>query len=233
VAIIRGKIRSLPVRKYLSKIHLIEARTQTKRNKLRLQKPFSVIAAIITIAIFLSLAHGDEQEQQDKKTLVSLIHSGPDSTGLLLFNQLKENITRSAALHLASQTDILIIRLEIITFDPNEGDPELKGISAGYAAIWTSTEGYHVMAAAGVCGRDRLQPVASEIVTKTGELIQTAQKHNEKFAETAMRHYVAADLLKENDKLRDRVAELEGKVYKLEMELVATNEKSWWQVRLT
>ena len=65
------------------------------------------------------------------------------------------------------------------------------------------------MAAAGVSGRDRLKPVADEIVAKTRELIPTAQQHNEKSAEASLRHIVGLDLLKENDELRDRVAELQ------------------------
>jgi hypothetical protein len=66
-----------------------------------------------------------------------------------------------------------------------------------------------------VCGRNRLKPAAEEILAKTSELIPTAQKHNEKSSEAGLRHIVGVDLLKENDEFRDRVAELESKVYKL------------------
>ena len=66
-------------------------------------------------------------------------------------------------------------------------------------------------------------------MAKTSELIPTAQKHNEKSSEASLRHIVAVDLLRENDELRDRVAKLESKVYKLEMELAAAKGKSWWQ----
>jgi hypothetical protein len=71
--------------------------------------------------------------------------------------------------------------------------------------------------------------VAEEIVGRTRELIPTAQQHNGKSAEASLRHLVGVDLMKENDELRDRVAELESKVYKLEMELSGTKGKSWWQ----
>jgi len=46
------------------------------------------------------------------------------------------------------------------------------------SAIWVSTKGYHIMAA-GVSGRDRLQPVAEEILAKTVKLIMTTKQHNE------------------------------------------------------
>jgi hypothetical protein len=197
------------------------------RNILGHKKAFQIFLMVIATFGFLSLAHGAEQEQ--KKTLISLIHSGTDPVGVLLFNQVREQIASSDNFQLASPADIPTIRLELITFDPDEVDTEFKGISSGYSSIWISTEGYHIMAAAGVCGRDRLQPLAGEIVAKTSELIPTAQQHNAKSSEASLRHIVSVDLLKENDELRDRVAELEAKVYALEMELAAAKGKSWWQ----
>ena len=192
-------------------------------------KAFSFIAAIIVILVSLSLAHGADQEQQDKKTLVSLTHSGKDPVGFMLYTLVKHQIDISDNFQLASQSENPIIRLEIITFDPNQGDAKFEATSTGYAELWTSTEGYHIMAVAGVCGRDRLKPVADELVAKTSDLIPTARQHNAKSSEVALRHFVTVDLLRENDELRDRVAELQGKVYALEMELAGAKRKSWWQ----
>lgn len=192
-------------------------------------KAFSFIAAIIVILVSLSLAHGADQEQQDKKTLISLIHSGKDPVGFMLYTLVKHQIDISDKFQLASQSENPIIRLEIITFDPNQGDAKFEATSTGYAELWTSTEGYHIMAVAGVCGRDRLKPVADELVAKTRDLIPTAQQHNAKSSQESLRHFVAVDLLTENDELRDRVVELQSKVYALEMELTAEKKKSWWQ----
>jgi hypothetical protein len=196
---------------------------------LSFKKHFPIIAAIIAILISLSLAHATDQEQQNNKTLVSLTHSGKDPVGFMLSTMDKHQIETSDNFQLASEKGIPIIRLEIITFDPDEGETEFKGISSGYAAIWTSTEGYHIMAVAGVWGRDRLKPVADELVSKTSDLIPTARQHNAKSSEVALRHFVTVDLLRENDELRDRVAGLQGKVYALEMELAVEKKKSWWQ----
>jgi hypothetical protein len=188
-----------------------------------------LIFLIISILISLSAAYSTEPAQQNKKTLVSLTHSGNDPVGYMLYTMVKHQITTSDNFQLASDKETPIIRLEIITFDPDAGNTEHKEISCGYSAIWISTEGYHIMAAAGVSGRDRLQPVADEILAKTQELIPTAQQHNEKSAEASLRHLVGVDVIKENDELRDRVAELESKIYKLEMELSGAKGKSWWQ----
>jgi len=193
------------------------------------QKAYLLILLILTILISLPPAHGSERELENKKILVSLTHSGTDPVGFMLFTLLKHQITTSDNFQLASEKETSIIRLEIITFDPNQDDTKLEATSTGYASVWTSTEGYHIMAAAGVSGRDRLKPVANEIVAKTCELIPTAQEHNAKFSDTALKHFVAVDVLRENDELRDRVAELEGKVYALEMDLANEKQKSWWQ----
>ena len=102
---------------------------------MRRKKTFSLILPIIAILISLSPAQGTDQEQQQKKTLVSLTHSGNDPVGFMLYTLLKHQIDISDNFQIASQAETPIIRLELITFDPNEGDTELKGISSGYSAV--------------------------------------------------------------------------------------------------
>ena len=60
------------------------------------KKEYSFILTIIAILVSLSPAFGADQEQQDKKTLVSLIHSGSDPVGFMLFNLVKHQILLSA-----------------------------------------------------------------------------------------------------------------------------------------
>ena len=193
------------------------------------QRAYLLLFLLIKIILVPFSPAGADQEQQPTKILVSLTHSGNDPVGFMLYTMVKHQISISEIFKLVSEKEIPIIHLELITFDPDKADTEYKGISCGYASVWTSTEGYHIMAAAGVSGRDRLKPVADEIVAKTRELIPTAKQQNEKSAEAGLRHIVALDLMKENDELRDRVAMFESKVYKLEMELAAEKKKSWWQ----
>jgi hypothetical protein len=188
-----------------------------------------LIFLVIAILISISLAHATNPAQQNNKTLISLTHSGTDPVGFMLYTMVKHQIDISDNFQLSSDKEIPIIRLELITFDPDAADTEQKDISSGYASIWTSTEGFHIMAAAGVCGRDRLTPVADEIVAKTQELIPTAQQHNAKSSQASLQHFVAVDVIKENDELRDWVAELQLKVNALEMELAAAKGKSWWE----
>jgi hypothetical protein len=83
--------------------------------------------------------------------------------------------------------------------------------------------------AARICGRIKLKSVADDLVLETNELIPTTQINHEKSSEASLKDIVANDLLKENDQLRDRVAELEAKVYTLELVLAAGKWKSWWQ----
>lgn len=193
------------------------------------KKAIALISSIIVLLISFSHIHAANPAPKNNKTLISLTHSGTDPVGYMLYTLLKHQIDISDNFRLASKKEIPIIRLELITFDPNQGDAKIEATSTGYATVWTSAEGYHIMAAAGVSGRDRLKPVADEILAKTQELIPTAQEHNAKSSDTALKHFVAVDVLQENDELRDRVAELNDKVYKLEMELAAEKKKSWWQ----
>ena len=94
---------------------------------MRRKKALSLILLIIAILISLSPAHGADQEQQNKKTLVSLTHSGNDPVGFMLYTLVKHQIAISDNFQLASEKEIPIIRLEIITFDPDEADTEHKG----------------------------------------------------------------------------------------------------------
>ena len=132
---------------------------------------------IIKKFAFISLFFVSTQIFAQMKVFVA--ETAPDSVGSRLAFSIKEGIRRSAGMALTDRSQDAIIRVHIVTLDPDKNDNSNRRTI--YSVVWTAQTLHstpvtmYLTNSVGLCGSSRVQECAEDLVSDTDRQATTVR----------------------------------------------------------
>ena len=157
-----------------------------------------------------------------QKIPIELKTISDDIVGKRLVNRITEDIRRSGAVEIISNTNLPRLKLTIVTLDPYK-----TGESTIYSLLMVASEIYFndifISSGIGVCGLGKINDVAQKMVEdidKNTDFFKKAKKDWDYYGEV---------LGGEKQKLIEQINNLQNKTNELEEQLKTEKAKSWWE----